>query len=271
MRDPACEEITREHPCYNKAAARWFGRVHLPVAPDCNIKCRYCTRLYDCANENRPGVTSRLMTPGEALEYLKRVVERDGRIRVVGVAGPGEPLANKATIYTLQLVHHRFPELIKCISTNGLLLAEKLPELQEAGVRAVTVTVNAVSPVVGSRIYDYVSYRGQVYKGTAGAELLWRAQHAGIRLVRELGMVVKVNSVLIPGVNDDHLEEVARAVKAAGAHVMNIIPLIPQGKFAGLLPPPPERVNLLRQKLSPIIEQMTHCRRCRADAVGMLS
>lgn len=271
MRDPACEEITREHPCYNKAAARWFGRVHLPVAPDCNIKCRYCTRLYDCANENRPGVTSRLMTPGEALQYVKQVVERDGRIRVVGVAGPGEPLANKATMHTLQLVHHRFPELIKCISTNGLLLAEKLPALREAGVRAVTVTVNAVSPAVGSRIYDYVSYRGQVYKGTAGAVLLWRAQHAGIRLARELGMVVKVNSVLIPGVNDDHLEEVARAVKAAGAHVMNIIPLIPQGKFAGLLPPPPERVNLLRQKLSPIIEQMTHCRRCRADAVGLLT
>ncbi len=265
------EEITREHPCYNKAAAKWFGRVHLPVAPDCNIKCRYCTRLYDCANENRPGVTSRLMTPGEALQYVKRVVERDGRIRVVGVAGPGEPLANKATMHTLQLVHHRFPELIKCISTNGLLLAEKLPGLREAGVRAVTVTVNAVSPAVGGRIYDYVSYRGQVYKGTAGAELLWRAQHAGIRLARELGMVVKVNSVLIPGVNDDHLEEVARAVKAAGAHVMNIIPLIPQGKFAGLLPPPPERVNLLHQKLSPIIKQITHCRRCRADAVGMLT
>ncbi|AEG16824.1 Radical SAM domain protein [Desulfofundulus kuznetsovii DSM 6115] len=271
MRDPACEEITREHPCYNKAAARWFGRVHLPVAPDCNIKCRYCTRLYDCANENRPGVTSRLMTPGEALEYVKRVVERDGRIRVVGVAGPGEPLANKATMYTLRLVHHRFPELIKCISTNGLLLAEKLPGLREAGVRAVTVTVNAVSPAVGGRIYDCVSHRGRVYKGTAGAELLWRAQHAGIRLARELGMVVKVNSVLIPGVNDHHLEEVARAVKAAGAHIMNIIPLIPQGKFAGLLPPPPERINLLRQKLSPIIEQVTHCRRCRADAVGMLS
>ncbi|MCS5695373.1 radical SAM protein [Desulfofundulus thermocisternus] len=271
MRDPACEEITREHPCYNKAAARWFGRVHLPVAPDCNIKCRYCTRLYDCANENRPGVTSRLMTPGEALQYVKRVVERDGRIRVVGVAGPGEPLANKATMHTLQLVHHRFPELIKCISTNGLLLAEKLPGLREAGVRAVTVTVNAVSPAVGSRIYDCVSYRGRLYKGNAGAELLWRAQHAGIRLARELGMVVKVNSVLIPGVNDHHLEEVALAVKAAGAHVMNIIPLIPQGKFAGLLPPPPERVNLLRQKLSPIIEQVTHCRRCRADAVGMLS
>ncbi|CEP67402.1 Aldolase-type TIM barrel [Moorella glycerini] len=270
MGDPAYEEITREHPCYNKAAARWFGRIHLPVAPDCNIKCRYCTRLYDCANENRPGVTSHLMTPGEALQHVQRLVERDRCIRVVGVAGPGEPLANKATIYTLRLVHRRFPWLTKCISTNGLLLTESLPTLREAGVRAVTVTVNAVSPAVGSRIYDYVSYRGRVYKGAAGAELLWQAQSGGIRRARESGMVVKVNSVLIPGINDHHLEEVARAVKAAGAHVMNIIPLIPQGEFVGLLPPPPERVNLLRRKLSPIIDQMSHCRRCRADAAGRL-
>lgn len=264
------EEIIKEHPCFNKASARWFGRIHLPVAPDCNIKCHYCTRMYDCANENRPGVTSRLMTPKEALQHVQRVVENDGRIRVVGIAGPGDPLANKATLQTLRLVHRHFPGLVKCISTNGLLLAENLPALREAGVRAVTVTVNAVSKAVGSRIYGYVSYRGQIYKGDAGAELLWRAQYAGIRLAREMGMAVKVNSVMIPGVNDEHLYQVAREVKAAGAHIMNVIPLIPQAEFAGLLPPPPERVNLLRQKLSPIINQITHCRRCRADAVGLL-
>ncbi|GAV23485.1 radical SAM protein [Carboxydothermus pertinax] len=270
MKEQTYEEIIRKHPCFSKAATRWFGRVHLPVAPKCNISCHYCTRLYDCVNENRPGVTSKLMTPKEALQYVKQLVERDERIKVVGIAGPGEPLANRSTWYTLFMVHRCFPELIKCISTNGLLLAEKLPELQKAGVRAVTVTVNAVSKEVGSRIYGYVFYRGQIYTGAAGAELLWRAQYEGIRLARKLGMVVKVNSVLIPGVNDEHLEEVARAVKTAGAHVMNIIPLIPQGGFADLLPPPPERVNLMRQKLSPIIKQITHCRRCRADAVGML-
>lgn len=260
----------REHPCFNRAAARWFGRIHLPVAPDCNIKCHYCNRLYDCANENRPGVTSRLMGPEEALEYVRRMVTADNRLRVVGVAGPGEPLANKATLDTLLNVHRQFPELITCVSTNGLQLAEKLPVLHAAGVRAVTVTVNAVSPAIGSLIYSHVSYGGRIYRGTEGAELLWRAQRRGLRLAREMGMVVKVNSVLIPGINDSHLVEVARAVKEAGARVMNIIPLIPQGKFAGLLPPPPERVNFLRRELCPIIDQVTHCRRCRADAVGML-
>lgn len=270
MKRSAYEEIASEHPCYNKAAALWYRRVHLPVAPECNIKCRYCTRLFNCVHENRPGVTSRLMDPEEAVGHLQRLVESDQRIQVVGIAGPGEPLANKGTMNTLRLVHQRFPQLIKCISTNGLLLTENLPELIRNGVKAVTVTVNAVSPTVGSAIYDYALYQGRVYKGAAAASLLWKAQQAGIRRASEAGMVVKVNSVLIPGVNDGHLEEVARAVKEAGAHVMNVLPLIPQGSFAAVLPPPPERVNLLRQKLSPIIKQITHCRRCRADAVGML-
>lgn len=46
------------------------GRVHLPVAPECNIQCNFCNRLYDCANENRPGVTRRTFGPAEALADL---------------------------------------------------------------------------------------------------------------------------------------------------------------------------------------------------------
>ncbi len=50
-------DITR-HPCFNESAKGTCGRVHLPVAPECNIKCNYCNRKYDCVNESRPGVTS---------------------------------------------------------------------------------------------------------------------------------------------------------------------------------------------------------------------
>jgi len=263
-------KIINEHPCFHRAAARWFGRIHLPVAPACNIQCRYCTRIYDCANENRPGVTSRIIGPGEALQLVTEAVERDQRLRVVGVAGPGDPLANPATLETLGLVHERFPHLIKCISTNGLLLEEHLPRLQAAGVRALTVTVNAVSGAVGNLVYDHVSYHGRVYRGVQGAELLLQAQQAGIRKAVALGMMVKINTVYIPLVNDSHLIDVARAVKAAGAQVMNVLPLIPQAEFAGLRRPGREEIRLARKNLACIIRQIDHCRQCRSDAVGML-
>lgn len=264
------QDIVHEHPCLNKAAAKWFGRIHLPVAPECNIRCRYCTRVYDCANENRPGVTSRIIGPGEALHLVTEAVERDPRLRVVGIAGPGDPLANPETFETLDLVHERFPHLIKCVSTNGLLLEECLPLLKAVGVKAVTVTVNAVNRTVASFIYGDICYHGEIYRGGSGVDLFMEAQRAGIRMAVEVGMVVKINTVYIPGINDYHLVEVAKSVKAAGAQIMNVMPLIPQGEFAGLPHPDREQVRLTRRNLARFIGQIDHCRQCRSDAVGML-
>jgi len=83
-------------------------------------------------------------------------------------------------------------------------------------------------------------------------------------------MVVKINTVYIPGINDYHLVEVAKSVKAAGAQIMNLMPLIPQGEFAGLPHPDREQIRLTRRNLARIIGQIDHCRQCRSDAVGML-
>ncbi len=58
---------TKEHPCYN-CQAHQFARIHLPVAPACNVQCGYCVRKFDCPNESRPGVTSAILSPEEALE-----------------------------------------------------------------------------------------------------------------------------------------------------------------------------------------------------------
>ncbi len=42
-----------------------------------------------------------------------------------------------------------------------------------------------------------------------------------------MGMLVKVNSVMVPGVNDKHLPMVAKRAKECGAYIINIIPFIP--------------------------------------------
>ena len=51
------------------------------------------------------------------------------------------------------------------------------------------------------------------------------------------GILVKVNSVLIPGVNDKHLEEVSKIVKAKGAFLHNVMPLISEAGARHLLRP----------------------------------
>lgn len=42
------------HPCFG-GKRHQNGRIHLGVAPRCNIKCGYCTRRHDCVNESRRG------------------------------------------------------------------------------------------------------------------------------------------------------------------------------------------------------------------------
>jgi len=262
--------IVNRHPCFNGKAARRFGRIHLPVASACNIQCNYCDRRYDCVNESRPGVTSRIISPREAVVRAGRAVEALPDIRVVGVAGPGEPLYNEATFETFRLAGEMFPALHKCLSTNGLLLPEKLELIKHLRIDTITVTLNAVDPSIGARIYSFVHYQNKNLTGLEAAEVLLDNQLTGIRLAVEQGIVVKVNTVLIPTINDNHIPEVSRKIKELGVYVQNIMPLIPLSRFRYLNAPSPADIKKIRTECSPIIKQITHCRQCRADAVGLL-
>lgn len=260
------------HPCFGGNHHK-NGRMHLAVAPKCNIKCGYCTRRHDCANESRPGVTSRLLTPLEAIVKVREVMASPvvgPIIKVIGIAGPGDPLANEETFETFELVKNEFPHLMLCMSTNGLLLPESIDRLFELGLHSLTVTVNAVDPEVGAQIYRNIHYHGRTYSYVEGAKLLIGNQFEGLKRAGELGMTIKVNSVLVPGVNDEQIPLIARRVKELGAFVMNIMPIIPQADFAGIVPPSEERLAELRKANEGIIGQFAHCKQCRADAIGLI-
>jgi len=139
--EPTCGASTlapidfKNHPCFDKEAHKKFGRVHLPVAPRCNIQCNFCNRKYDCMNESRPGVTSTVLTPQQAIAYLRDVVEKRPDISVMGIAGPGDPFANpEETMETLRLTRKYFPKMILCVATNGLNVAPYVDEMAELQV-----------------------------------------------------------------------------------------------------------------------------------------
>lgn len=263
-------EILKNHPCFSMEAHDKFGRIHLPVAPLCNIQCRYCIRKYDCANESRPGITSKVLTPSEALERIRALVERNEKLSVVGIAGPGEPLANNTTFETLKAINKEFPELILCISTNGLYLSDRLEDLVKSGVKSITITINAVMPETAEKIYSWVLYRGRKYSGRDAAECILCNQWRGLREAIDTGLIVKVNSVLIPGINDTEIPLIAWLAGGKGADIMNIIPLIPQSEFKNIQKPSREMLNRLREECRSYIPQMTHCRQCRADSCGVI-
>ncbi|WP_457571987.1 radical SAM protein [Desulfovulcanus sp.] len=256
------------HPCYDAEAHYKIGRIHLPVAPFCNIQCNYCIRKIK-SSDNRPGVADSVISPKNALKRLKDAFTFEPRIQIAAVAGPGDPLANEATFETLDLIKQELPEMRFCLSTNGLLLVDKLPVLEQLGVRFITVTVNAVVPEIASKIYSFVRYKRKIYKGMEAASLLLEKQMEGIFRAAQKGFTVKVNTVLIPGINDKHLVEVAKEIRTAGAWIMNIMPLIPVGKFKDLPAPGSTELKKVRKECSSYIRQWYLCKQCRADAVGV--
>jgi nitrogen fixation protein NifB len=261
------------HPCFNPEAKGKFGRVHLPVAPKCNVQCRFCNRKYDCVNESRPGVTSSLLSPGQALHYVTRLLDMGKPISVAGIAGPGDPFANpEETMETMRLLRRKLPDLLLCVSSNGLGIAPYIPELASIGVSHVTITMSALDPVIGAQIYAWVRDGKKVYRGEEGAELMIHRQLDAIRLLKEHDIVVKVNSILIPGVNEHQMVEIAARCKAMGVDLHNIIPLCPvEGTpFEDIEEPSGKLVNELREACGRLVTQMTHCQRCRADACGLL-
>ena len=260
--------ITMAHPCFNEKAHFKVGRIHLPVAPKCNIQCNYCTRSINKC-EFRPGVSACIMSPEEALERLDKALKENQNIKVVGIAGPGESLANDSTFKTLKLIDEKYPDLLKCLSTNGLLLKEKANELADLGVKTVTVTVNALDEQIAEKIYSWINFDKQIIKGKDAARKLIDKQWEGILEAKRAEMLVKLNSVLIPEINLYEIEKIALKGKDYGADLMNLIPLIPLNMFKDLRPPTCEEISLAREKAGKHLPQFKLCKQCRADAVGI--
>lgn len=269
---------TVRHPCYSEEAHRYFARMHVPVAPACNIQCLYCNRKFDCANESRPGVVSELMTPEQATRKVAGVASQLLQLSVVGIAGPGDSLANaEQTFRTFRGIREAVPDVTLCLSTNGLNLLKHIEEIVQLGIEHVTITMNAVDPEIGSQIYGWVydEEEGRKYEGKEAAGFLISRQLRGIQALSEKGVLVKVNSVLIPGINDEHLPMVSKTVKELGAFMHNIMPLIiaPGSRYEqeGRQAPTPRQLHAVQAACGDEGARiMRHCRQCRADAIGLL-
>jgi nitrogen fixation protein NifB len=256
------------HPCFSQGCAGVSGRIHLPVSPECNIRCRFCARAIS-RQAARPGNAARVVSPDEAMNILKRALLLCPELAVVGVAGPGDPLASHHACQTLLRAHQLYPKLMTCLSSNGLGLMEYLPRLLAAGVETLTVTVNAVDPDILSRLCAGVVWEGRFISGVAGCLRLIAAQSQGIQAAREAGIAIKVNMVLAPEFNGRHVEMVARTACAWGASLINIIPLLPAGQMARVRPPDAAELEEARMRAEDYLPVMRGCRRCRADACGV--
>ena len=267
----------KNHPCYSEEAHHHYARMHVAVAPACNIQCNYCNRKYDCSNESRPGVVSQKLTPEQAVRKVVAVASEIPQMTVLGVAGPGDALANPAkTFETFRMLREQAPDIKLCISTNGLALPDLVDEICRYNVDHVTITINMVDPAIGEKIYPWIFWNHQRVTGYEAPKILHERQMLGLEMLTARGVLTKINSVLIPGINDAHLIEVNREVKKRGAFLHNIMPLISEAEhgtvfgLTGQRGPTAAELKAVQDACMGGANLMRHCRQCRADAVGLL-
>ena len=169
-----------------------FGRVatdlRVSLTDRCNLRCEYCMPAEGL--DWLP--TEAVLTDDEVIRLITIGVERLG-IREVRFTG-GEPLVRRGLVGIVARTHALGVET--SLTTNGLGLARTAPALAEAGLDRVNVSIDSIRP----ETFAAVTRRDRLHDVVAG---LSAAHEAGLG-------PVKLNAVLLRGVNDDQAPELLR-------------------------------------------------------------
>jgi nitrogen fixation protein NifB len=237
-----------------------IGRLHLPVAPRANARIRFA---------DNPG-TKPAMTPEESLAWMEHVINAGKTVDIVGITGPGDPLAvPEPTLRTLRLVRAKYPEISLCLTTLGIGGDQIAEELAEIGLSHITVLVDAVSSEVAEKLYAWIRPSTKTMPLPEAAKALLNEQAKAVTAFKRAGLTVKINTTVYPGYNAGHVEQVAAAMATLGADIMGVVPYNPAGESgdnparSGM-----ELISTVRDRAARHIDLMPAWEECGEDIVG---
>lgn len=216
-----------------------------------------------------PGLCEKVLSPVDALNAVTSFLDAYGKDGIVGIAGPGDPLANETTFETISLLKENYPDIKICLCTNGLNLPDHMSRLTKLGIKHMSLTLNGIDPKIVNKVYRYIKVDNEKISGTEASERLIYNQLKGIQMAVEAGMFIKINTVVIPGLNDSHLEKIAEKVAELGAGIMNVMPLIPAGMFKYYRRPTLQEMQQHYKNCGKYLPVFKKCKQCRADATGI--
>ncbi len=189
MRDDLLRPVLRDG--YGRAVTY----LRVSVTDRCNLRCFYCLP-HDCGVSRRPEQLS--------FEELARVVRAgvDLGIKKIRITG-GEPLVRPGVVEFVRALRAVSGIEDLALSTNGTLLAEYAPALRAAGLMRINISLDTVRPAV----FRAISGRNDLARVCAG---IAAARDAGLR-------PIKLNVVVMRGVNDDELPAMIDFAVAEGA------------------------------------------------------
>jgi GTP 3',8-cyclase len=200
-----------------------YGRhityLRVSVTDRCNLRCVYCMPSEGIQWRPHAGILRY-----EEIAEVVRVAAEQG-VRDVRLTG-GEPLVRPNLTALVKMIA-AIPA-IKDISltTNALLLGSTAAQLADAGLKRVNVSLDTLQPERFERITRGGSF-DKVMKGIAAAEA------AGLN-------PIKINAVVVRGVNDDEMEDMARLSIDRGWHIrfIELMPIQNQESWGSGFPDP---------------------------------
>jgi cyclic pyranopterin phosphate synthase len=196
-----------------------FGRtiddLRVSLTDRCNFRCVYCMPA-----DGLPWLPKREVLTFEEILRLAAIFLRLG-VRTIRLTG-GEPLMRRDIAVLLAGLAQLHPELDLSITTNGFFLAEKARQLADAGLTRINVSLDSLRP---DRFGRMVRRDGEVLHAVLDG--LAAARRAGLR-------PVKINCVVVRGVNDDEIVDFARLGREHDYQVRFIeyMPLDAQGAWS---------------------------------------
>ncbi|MEF2229713.1 MAG: radical SAM protein [Pseudodesulfovibrio sp.] len=249
------------HPCFGMTSRSRVGRLHLPVAPRANARIRFAAEAK----------ALQAMQPEEAANWLDGVIADGGKVGIVGITGPGDPMATPGpTLRTLRLVRERHPDISLCLTTVGMGADRYAEELAAVGLSHVTLLVDAVDPGLAEDLYAWIRPATRTVPLADAARLLVDGQAKAVAAFKAAGIPVKINTTIYPGHNDGHVEDVARAMAALGADIMAVVPFWP-GRGGAEFPPTPDMDLLedIRGRVANHINVMPSWEECAEALAGL--
>ena len=250
------------HPCFSPQARRSAGRVHLPAAPQNLARLRF----------GAPAAKGTFLGPPAALSWLSRVINEGAPVEVVGITGPGDPLATlDRTVETLTMVGAKYPNLVLCLTCLGLGGQGAAPALAGLGLDHVTILMDALSVDVAQEIYAWIRPGTHTLPLAQGACILLEQQADAIAALAGQGITVKVNTTVYPGINSGQVEEIAQKAAGLGASVVRLIPWTPGAEREPDWPPAADESLMvdLMERAGRHLEVMAPRSGCGQDLVGL--
>ncbi len=163
------------------------------------------------------------LVPAEAVNWLTELRRGGKNITSIDLCGPGDVLASwDGTRACLELLQGKVEEAVLMVTTLGLGGAERVPDLARLGVGQINLLVHTVQAATAAKLFDWIRPGKRTMVLSQGCEVLLGEQAEFCKACVAAGLKVNIRTILVQGVNDGEVADIARTMADLGATSMEI-------------------------------------------------